>query len=320
MIIRWREENSTFAKAIEACAESTPFWKKLQNFLEDTDLDKQINKVHPACVKASLKRQVQNKGYTCKNGKPMPFDNMGDKTPCINEDVFSYINFATNQALECLSPDEMPLDSEFITKKINNETTFKFFLAYSGGVGMGQLTSDPVKEVAGWSEKTKKGRVIEHKGQANYLLKELEKSDKASCQVFKKVLAKDFETPPPLPGRPANYCHWLSTGNGLTRNLFYSMAYYRWVRDQIIRPELRKVAPQLEKDRDVLNAFSLVAYGPGGLSQGQALIKRLRLNKNSNKLKVINQIKRNSDYVNQTYEKLEELDRFLPEGVESCRI
>ena len=83
-------------------------------------------------------------------------------------------------------------------KKINNETGFNFFLGYPGGVGIGQLTSDPVNELAGWWQKKRignrksKNAKVEttfNQGNAKYILENLSQNTNPSCAPFKSPMS-----------------------------------------------------------------------------------------------------------------------------------
>lgn len=309
LILSWRAQNTPSSIINKACPPIQSNWSKIKELAPLAKVQAAAfrpKKIRSECIQSSLQREVDNEGFICKGNTPVKFENQSSKTPCITSDIVNYMQFAVNEALDCVSPADNPIDARFIMKKYNNETGFNFFLGYSGGVGLGQLTSDPVKEIAGWSEKSGK-KTIFNEGQAKPILEELMNSAKPSCQAFKKVLQADLQKPPPLPNKKANYCHWLSIGNGLTRNLFYSMAYYRWVRDAIVLPKISEKAPSMAKDPDIVNAFTLVAYGPGGLTQAKSLIQRLRLNKSSNKAEVLKKLKQASEYYQQTEEKMTEL-------------
>ena len=271
-----------------------------------------ISKIKPECIKASLQREVGSTGYTCPKGKPVPFDNSKDGAACINEKTFGFIQFAVNQAISCMSPPEDPIDPRFILKKINNETGFNFYLGYIGGVGIGQLTSDPVNEIAGWTETTKfkNGRVryTYNQGNAHYILDNLMTSTNPACAPFKKVIEKELKEPPPAPGSRKNYCSWVSVGDGVARSLVYGLGYYIYARDHFIKDTLKdRNAEQLMKNKELVNTLTLVAYGPGGPVQAKTLIKILRLNNNTNPVKAIQQISNSSNYVDQTNTKMSEL-------------
>lgn len=267
-----------------------------------------VKAIRRECIEASLQREVGNQGYSCLKDKPVKFENAGKSAPCLHSSTVDFIQFSLNQALSCMSSDRTPIDPRFILKKINNETAFNFYIAYNGGVGMGQLTSNPVKEIAGWKED---GQFIE--GNGRHVLETLMKSTNPACKPFKEIMKDDLVNPPPRPGSPKNYCTWVSPGKGVARNLIYSLGYYAHIRDQIVKPALAARSSKLAANQDVLNYLTLVAYGPQGPSEAKSLIRRLRLSNNTPAGEAVSKIIKNNAYVRQTESKMNELlDEYKP--------
>ncbi|MDG0818220.1 hypothetical protein NWE73_17695 [Bdellovibrio sp. PAP01] len=286
------------------------------------DINKVVRSALPSgrikaeCIQASMQREVGNLGYSCKKGQPTAFENFKESVPCIDQKTFNFVQYSVNQALKCMSPAEDPIDPRVILRKINNETGFNFYIGYSGGVGIGQLTSDPVNEIAGWWSTSKvrdpkSKRVIKQNkytpGNAHSILETLAANPNPACAPFKKIIEKELTTPPPSPGSKKNYCSWLSVGEGLGRSLVYGLGYYVYARDHFIKEALADRAPALLKYNDVVNTLTLVAYGPGGPAQAKSLIRTLRLNNRSKPFEVIKQVTQKSDYVSQTNDKMKEL-------------
>ncbi|KHD87973.1 MAG: hypothetical protein OM95_11590 [Bdellovibrio sp. ArHS] len=302
--------NASMAGYCARCASAKPGQvEALTNQIQQVVAEAtKTQKIKRSCIEASLQRDVGNTGYTCNGTKKEAFENSGASAPCLNQKVVNFLQFALNKAINCMSTGRDPIDSRFILKKINNETAFNFFVAYSGGVGIGQLTSDPVKEIAGW----KKGKTL-HEGNAKHILEGVLNSSNPSCAPFAEILKNEDETAPPLPGSPKNYCTWVSPGEGLARNLIYALGYYVYMRDDVIRPAMEKRSPVMAKNNDLLNYFTLVAYGPGGPAQSLAMLRNFRLSDKSNPEDVKTKILKNSGYVNQTEEKMLELLGHLKE-------
>lgn len=316
LILAWREKVQAHAghnhdlSANELCDQRPrSTWSSVTGFVETAlkTFETPPPRIKEECIQKSLQRDINNDGYICRQNRPTRFDNSGPQAPCITPELSSYISFAVNEAIACVSGDATtPIDPRFILKKFNNETGFNFHLGYEGGVGLGQLTSNPVKEIAGWTEKTN-NRTVTHAGNANYILEELLASSNPSCLPFQKTLANDNNQRPPLPNRSQNYCNWVSPGTGLARNLFYSLAYYRWLRDDVVAPNVRRRSPQLSNDKELINNLTLVAYGPGGLSEALSLMDDARLNRKTTSQKAIEQIQRGSQYLRDTGSKLNEI-------------
>lgn len=259
------------------------------------------------CIVSSLQREVRNAGYLCdsKDDITQKFKNGDKNTPCMDEKVVDFVHYAINQAIDCMSPPGDAIDPRFILKKINNETAFNFFMAYPGGVGLGQLTSPPVKDIAGWY--TDKKKATFNQGNAYHILESLMASNKASCAPFKKIIGAEMEFPPPVPGKEENYCKWLSVGEGVGRNLIYSLGYFVYSRDNTIKPAIARSAPALAKNKDLVNSLTLVAYGPGGPAQAKSIISGLRLTNKSDPTVMQKKIAAKSAYLDQTHEKMGEL-------------
>lgn len=316
IVLAWRSKSFKTEESANICYNIPNTLRNISTYLESKIITVNLPlKIKKSCIEASLKRDIKNTGYICKDNIPHKFENSSGNAPCITPELSDYVTFAVNEAINCVSPDTTPIDASFIMKKINNETGFNFFLGYNGGVGIGQLTSSPIKEVAGWNEKIK-SKLVYNEGQAKAILAEIANSSKASCQSFKNILEEDLQTPPPSPARQANYCSWVSPGKGLARNLFYSLAYYRWIRDQVITPKLETKAPHLLEDADLVNSLTLVAYGPGGLTEAKTIIDKMRINSKTNPKKALDIVRNKSAYVKQTEDKMSELG--LNKNGETC--
>ncbi|MNK01187.1 hypothetical protein D3C87_189820 [compost metagenome] len=256
------------------------------------------------CILGSLQRAPGNDGYTCTNGKPKSFENKGPTSACLTEDMANYIHLAVNKAIQCMSPEDAPIDPRFILQKINNESAFNFFIGYGGGNGIGQLTSHPIKAIAGWTA-FKNAKPVFIQGEANYLLEDLAANENPACAPFKKIAEADINNPPSLYGKNTNICRWVGAGEGVSRNLIYSLAYYIHIRDNIVKPQLKKRAPSLLKNDEILNNFTLVAYkSPADV---KALMDRVRLSDNSKPGKLKEQMLAFNPYLNATNKKMGEL-------------
>lgn len=261
-----------------------------------------IPQIKKACIEASLQREPGNNGYSCLNGQPKKFSNSGSSAPCLNQTTVDFLHFAVNKATACISDGRMPIDPRIILKKINNETAFNFYIAYPGGVGIGQLISDPVKDIAGY---TKNGKFI--KGNASYVLEDLMNSKNPACAAFKEILKNDLKTPPPHGGATKNYCTWVSPDQGLARSLIYGMGYYVHVRDKVIKPALEKRASKLANNAEVLNYLTLHAYGPDGPEGAKSLVRQLRFSNTTAPGEARSKIEGASTYLKSTEKKMEEL-------------
>ncbi|MEK2645358.1 hypothetical protein [Bdellovibrio sp. BCCA] len=260
-----------------------------------------VKQIKKDCIEASLQREPGNQGYSCDGDTKKKFENAGASMPCLNQKTVDFLHFAVNQAISCMSTGRVPIDPRIVLKKFNNETAFNFYLAYSGGKGIGQLTSDPVNEIAGYY----KGKKFVE-GNGFHILESLMDSSNPACTPFKEILREDLKSPPPSPGSPKNYCDWIRPGDGIARNLIYSMGYYVHVRDNIIKPSVERRSTKFASNSETLNYLTLAAYGPDGPAGAKALIDRLRLNNNMSAAEVKNKIIKANAYVRQTEEKFAE--------------
>ncbi|MBO9666208.1 MAG: hypothetical protein J7501_05290 [Bdellovibrio sp.] len=261
------------------------------------------------CIAASMKRNPGQKGYTCSTDKKTgdqdiekTYGQVGGKTQqCITDDMVNYVQFAVNRAIKCLSPepkkdvpaDEQPLpvDARVIYQKFNNETGFNYSIAWNGGVGIGQLTTPAVKELAS------------DVGQGQHILEAVAKSNKMSCVGFKEIAESDLKNRPRI--NDGNYCDFVSSGDGLARNLMYGIGYYLQMRDGIIVPTLKKRAPQLAKNREVVSALTAVSYGAEGIKKAKALI--YRADASSNPKTYLASIQKSSAYLTAIKGKMREM-------------
>lgn len=307
----------TASQSKTACPPTSTPTKTAKDMSAVTGATLNIGKIKAECIQASLQREVGNTGYTCAKGVPTAFDNAKSSAQCLNKKTADFIQYSVNQAINCMSPPEDPIDPRVILKKINNETGFNFYLGYVGGVGIGQLTSDPVNEIAGWwdytqvrDKRTKKIVKTKSKynpGNAHSILETLAASNNPACAPFKKIVEKELNDPPPTPGSKKNYCSWVSVGDGVARSLVYGLGYFVYARDHFIKDTLKERAPELAKSKELVNALTLVAYGPGGPAQAKALIRKLRLNDRSNAAEALKKVTNDSAYVSQTNDKMKEL-------------
>lgn len=274
------------------------------------------------CVKAALNRDSGGEGFNCKDGKLVPFANRSATSACLNEKIIDYITWSTNQAIDCLSPAlgapsnsplKYPVDPRVVLKKFNSESGFNFFLAKKTGKGISQLINDPALDMAGWYAPNSKTRKIEwNEGNGKPILRAVAESKNPACAPFAKIIQDELDgEPPPLPGTQKNYCSWISAGEGLGRNLIYGIGYFILARDRYIRPTLNRLAPKLANNMDVLNYFTLVAYGPKGQNEANALIDDLNPSNSTNPAELMKKIRANSDYVDQYENKMIEVQNLL---------
>jgi hypothetical protein len=270
-------------------------------------------RIKKECVKASLNRNSGGIGYTCGTGKPVEFTNREASSACLSNRVVDYITWATNEAIQCMSPPGAPIDPRVVLKKFNSESGFNYFLAQDIGKGIGQLVEDPVLDMGGWYGKNRKtGKTEWNDGNGKPILRAIAASENPACAPFKEIIQDELDqSPPPLPGSKKNYCSWISTGEGFGRSLVYSIGYFLLARDRYVKPALKKAAPKLAENPEVLNYFTLVAYGPKGQSEAKAMIDDLRISNKTTPAKAKEMIRKNSNYVDKFESRMGELQNNL---------
>jgi hypothetical protein len=261
------------------------------------------NIIKRECILAALKRDIQGTAVTCDtHGKERKIKNSGKSAPCLTNPTVDYLYYAVNQAIDCLSTKASPLDAKFVLKKMNNETGFNFALASRSGTGVGQVISSPVDELAGWHSR---GRFIP--GNGNYVLEEVVNSKNPSCAPFKAIIQKDLQSPPPTPTKAANFCDWVNPGDGLARSLIYSIGYFRHARDYYVTRIVKDTAPELLRNKEVMNNLTLVAYSAGGNVAVQTTLDRYYRGKGINAATFLKKIRQNNTYLRAVDNKMSEL-------------
>lgn len=218
------------------------------------------------CIAASLRRQHTAPSRYCSDPEKGPQDLTppGPNGPCITSEMIDYITWSFNQAVACLNPTAEPLDPYLLFQKFNNETGFKYFTGYGGGVGVGGLTSIAVQEL----------------NQSSRIMRQVSFYARPECEPFKNALL----------ARPKNvhqHCEWVENDHGLARSLIYSVAYFLDIRDRqfanyrydhegksiSLRQKILAVAG-LEGSQ-WLNYASLAPYGPSPAQARSSLNKVL---------------------------------------------
>ncbi|HEY8270129.1 MAG TPA: hypothetical protein VIG33_04525 [Pseudobdellovibrionaceae bacterium] len=245
-------------------------------------------KINRECIAAAMKRNPGDTGILCTTPKSISRKNKTNQ--CINDNTVDYIHFAVNSAIQCMSSDD-PIDSRVLLKKFNNETAFHPSIASKGGVGLGQMTSIAVNEIS--------------QGQGRYILENIAASRKTECKGFRDIAAKDLEKNPRINSK--NFCPWVSPGDGLARNLIYSIGYYLTLRDQYIIPAVERRSSSLSSSKDLINDLTNISYGPEGLKQVEWILQKYRVNNKTSTQTLQSQVNKNSKYLEDTKNKMHEL-------------
>lgn len=262
--------------------------------------------VRQECIDASLHRTTGHGEYSCLPGK-----SQASKTPeCYNKELTEYVQFAVNEGLKCLAPNNTSI-AKLSYKRFNDECAFHFGTAWDGGVGLGQLTSAATQEMA------------EH---GKDLLSQVANSKNSACAPFQEIAKKDLATStPPI----TNYCSWVNAGEGLSRNIMYSIAFHLHTRKNYIEKIFKKhfkrahkkhrkgkgnkeedqredaqVTAQIEHPTaslgELMDTVTNDAYGRGGLKKSQWDLQKYRVKPNTDPKTVIKKIEKTSPYWTET--------------------
>ncbi len=297
-------EDGSFKQSLP---EDFSLYNKELGFLPATETPprNKSDRIKRECIVAAMKSNPGNSGYTCdyegKSGEnagkqsiPRYYGKAGGKTAqCVDESMTDYIHYAVNSAIQCLSAVGK-VDSKTVFRKINNESAFNISVASGGGVGMAQLTSIAVDEMLNSA-----------KGKGRYVLEHIANSADSTCNGFKQVAVEDLKK------RPApfaeNRCAWLSPGDGLARNLMYSIGYYLTMRDKYVVPFLKQRAPALVTNEGLLNDLTSIAYGAEGINHVRNLLRQHRVSNKTNMAELKRKIRKDSVYLGAIESKMKEV-------------
>jgi hypothetical protein len=171
---------------------------------------------------------------------------------CIDESMVDYIHWSFNKTLECVNAIALhPLDPKIFFKKINNESSFAFHIANKGGMGIGQLTTFAMREME---------RSDTSSGGYQYIRRAME-SEHPSCVMFRDILSKTSRPGQRITDR---VCDFVSAGEGIARNLFYSMAYFVHKRDTHPGPVRAWAKKHGITNPRIIDLITLVGYSRHG--------------------------------------------------------
>lgn len=276
-------------------------------------------KIKKDCIESSMKRLPGNKGYVCgyaENESDQdiePGDQIiqkyygrasGNTAQCIDNSMVDYMHFSVNKAIECLS-NIAPIDTKTVFKIINNETAFNLSVSSRDGRGIGQITTPAAEELT-----------HAKRGNGKYVFQSIVNNPNPACTPFRHIAQKDLQEGPPLKNRLKNLCAWVNPGDGLARNLIYTLGYYITLRDVYIKKRLAKINPEFAENTQLVNDLTAIAYGREGLNKVKSLLDQYRVNKNSDIPSFISVINKDSLYLNEVSNKMKEM--YCPTPNESC--
>lgn len=211
----------------------------------------------PECLNVSNQFNSDTAEVSCPDGKKTKSRDL-----CITEKYLKYQNAVISNFVSCTMKENFSgPDPAALYQMYSLETGFKPQYSYNGGVGLGQLTRVFVDDIH-----------QKHRGQK--FLKKIATSTNPECEAAKIIAEKDLKSKPSI----SNSCSFISIGEGMERNVLYSLVGFAnsWERD--IEPKLRGYLakyPNHPLINEVKNKCLLNAYGPGGRAAARAAITRL---------------------------------------------
>lgn len=183
-------------------------------------------------------------------------------TLCQTEEIMTYQNAVISSLMTCAKKAGLPTISPSVLFGIYSvESGFKPQYASRNGLGMGQLTGIFVKDVL---QKWRGGEYMQKIAQSNL----------PECAAAKFLAAKDLRSPP----RHSNSCAFTQLGEGMERNVLYTMVGLATAWEKDLSPKLNAYLqkhaghPALEEIKSLTIAN---AYGAGGRADARALASRL---------------------------------------------
>lgn len=220
---------------------------------------------------------------------------------CVTPRMADYTQWSLNKALDCLGGSD-PIDPQVLFRKLNNESTFRFFHSYNGGQGLMQTITCAQDEVFGLSPSPYCGAsnvVTQYRSMARKELAQAMNSNPKKCQQYSSIinfeqearydrlaerargnndpkkdaaLAAARESYPKFNQRLFNVgqssdCDFVSIQDGIQRNIISGMGLYlnyRNLADNDLAELLGKNIKNHPQFKKIRDLTALVYYGPTG--------------------------------------------------------
>ncbi|MFN7905200.1 MAG: hypothetical protein ACK5P5_08450 [Pseudobdellovibrionaceae bacterium] len=250
-------------------------------------------RIRTECIAAALTRTNGTKGFICqspldrkpRNITPGKTDSeRANRGPCITPELVDHIAFVTNQALACMGELDQPINPEIVFRKINNESGYHFYKAYSGGIGVGQLTSIAARQVLSGTTPVYQ-RFKENMSPACLIFKrpvmEMESRLEGASRSNSSRGQTGTATPTMEDLRQSNWCHIISSSNGIAANTMISLLYFAHTRANIVERTIRPVLASnrisdVSSQQRFIDLATLGAFGPDGNQGAMNLVAPLR--------------------------------------------
>ena len=242
---------------------------------------------------------------TCPEGTKAKNQNL-----CLTENLLEYQNAVLSSFSACMVKSGFRgMDPASLFKLYSLESAFKPQYAYNGGVGLGQLTSIFVED-------------IHQKHRGLRFLKKIAESGESDCNAAKLIAENDIIKKPSL----AKTCSFTSVGDGLERNILYTLIGLENSWDKDVSPKFKTYSETHKNDPRLKEAQDLAllnAYSPGGRVAARAAVERLSGLPPAQFIAAIkNPMPKErgrslSIYINKMEERQKELSKKLPEPIKS---
>lgn len=239
--------------------------EKTKNQAELAEVTTAVEK-HSSSTQLSFKKECLISSGNFKSSSAEVLCPSGQKAKgrnlCLTENMLDYQNAVISNFNSCLAENNFKtLDAASLFKLYSLESAFKPQFAYSGGVGAGQLTSIFIED-------------IHQKHRGYEFLNAIAKSSSKDCAAAQLIAAADVKIKPKL----ANTCTFTAVGEGLERNILYTLVGLAnsWKKD--ISPKFKSYAEKYKNDpllQQAENLALLNSYGPGGRVAARAAVERL---------------------------------------------
>lgn len=210
------------------------------------------------CLNVSGKIDAPTSELKCPEGKISPKLNF-----CFDSNLMRYQNAVITDFYKCIKKlTNLPLTPSGLFEMYSLESGFKPHYAYAGGVGIGQLTGIFVDDI---NQKHRGFRIMD----------KVAKSNEADCAIAKQIAQKDVKNPVRLNN---NRCNFVEYGEGMERNVLYTMIGMANAWDKDLEPLLEDYIKKNNGNPALPRAMELAllnGYGPGGRAAARAAVRRL---------------------------------------------
>ncbi len=210
------------------------------------------------CLAVSGKIDAPTSELKCPEGNVSPKHNF-----CFDSNLMRYQNAVITDFYKCIKKlTNLPLSPAGLFEMYSLESGFKPHYAYSGGVGIGQLTGIFVDD-------------INQKHRGFGLLKKVATTSDADCDIAKKIASKDVQTPVRLNN---NRCKFVEYGEGMERNVLYTLLGMANAWNKDLEPLMTDYIKKHDGNPALPRAKELAllnGYGPGGRAAARAAVRRV---------------------------------------------